>query len=83
MEDEWNKVQAARSEEKCQAPEPEEKAMQPQLAQCRQSRPGFGSPLEALEAIHLELRAQTAPQSSAYCWLRCKIQQRRQLPLEH
>lgn len=66
-----------------QAPETEEKALQPQLAQRRRSGPSVGSPLQALDAVQFELRAQKALGSRAYCQLGRRIHQRRRLHLEH
>lgn len=70
-------VQDAGSE-KFQALVLEEKAMQPQLAQRRQSGTSPRSTLEAMEAVQLQLRAQKTQDSRAYCQLRLQIHQRRQ-----
>lgn len=78
-----SEVQAAASEEQREAGKPEEKAVEPELAQPGRSGPRFGSPLEALEAVQLELRAQTARDGRAYCRLRRTIRQRRQPHVEH
>lgn len=82
VEDGRPEEQAAGSEEECPAPGLEEKAMQPQLAERTWSRPRFGSPLEALEAVQFQMKAQKARDSRAYGRLRRKMHQRRQLHLE-